>query len=298
LRSNRFADNGSSRIAYELCGRIERRKPWLVLIQGLGFDRSGWAPVVSALRRRFRLVLIDNRGSGRSTTPDLKFTVADMAADVAAVLDSSRIAHAHVLGASLGGMVAQEVAIRHPQRVDCLVLACTTPGWPYGYPMPRASVQQMTAAASLPAEAAQRSLVENALSPDTLKTHPELVERIVRNQKARPGDPASWKALASAGATYSGGTRQSLIRAPTLIMYGDADAVVDPRNSKLLAGRIPSSQVVVFPGLGHLFFWEEPAQFAKAVTSFLLAPAEKSLNGRAEGQSHSTGSLHQGHDPV
>lgn len=70
MRSNRFADNGSSRIAYELCGRIERRKPWLVLIQGLGFDRSGWAPVTSALRRRFRLVLIDNRGSGRSTTPD------------------------------------------------------------------------------------------------------------------------------------------------------------------------------------------------------------------------------------
>jgi hypothetical protein len=100
--------------------------------------------------------------------------------------------------------------------------------------MPRASVQQMTAAASLPAEAAQRSLVENALSPDTLKEHPGLVERIVRDQKATPGDPASWKALASAGATYSGGTRQSLIRALTLIMYGDADAVVDPRNSKLL----------------------------------------------------------------
>ena len=172
MRSNRFADNGSSRIAYELCGRIERRKPWLVLIQGLGFDRSGWAPVVSALRRRFRLVLIDNRGSGRSTTPDRKFTVADMAADVAAVLDSSRIAHAHVLGASLGGMVAQELAIGHPQRVDRLVLACTTPGWPYGYPMPRVSVQQMTAAASLPVEAAQRSLVENALSPDSSKSIP------------------------------------------------------------------------------------------------------------------------------
>jgi pimeloyl-ACP methyl ester carboxylesterase len=62
-------------------------------------------------------------------------------------------------------------------------------------------------------------------------------------------------------------------------MYGDADAVVDPRNSKLLSGRIPRSQVVVFPGLGHLFFWEKPAQFAKAVTSFLQAPAEKPLNG-------------------
>ncbi|HLY65112.1 MAG TPA: alpha/beta hydrolase, partial [Chloroflexota bacterium] len=119
----------------------------------------------------------------------------------------------------------------------------------------------------------QRSLVENALSPDTLKEHPRLVDRIVRNQEASTGDPASWQALASAGATYSGGTRQSRIHAPTLIMYGDADAVVDPRNSKLLADRIADSQVVVFPGLGHLFFWEDPAQFTKAVTSFLLAPA-------------------------
>jgi 3-oxoadipate enol-lactonase len=283
LPRNRFADNGSSRIAYELCGRLGRGKPWLVLIQGLGFDRSGWAPVISPLGRRFRLVLIDNRGSGRSTTPDRKFAVADMAADVAAVLDSCKIACAHVLGASLGGMVAQELAIGYPQRVDRLVLACTTPGWPYGYPMPRASVQRMTAAASLPAEAAPRSLVENALGPETLEEHPGLVERIVRNQTVRSADTASWQALASAGATYSGGTRQALIRALTLIVYGDADAVVDPRNSKVLAGRIPGSQVVVFPGLGHLFFWEEPVQFAEAVTTFLLAPAGKLLNGSDQG---------------
>ena len=86
--------------------------------------------------------------------------MADMAEDVAAVLDRSRITRAHVAGASLGGMVAQELAIEQPLRVDRLVLACTTPGWPYGYPMPRSSVRRMTAAASLPVEAAQRSLVE------------------------------------------------------------------------------------------------------------------------------------------
>jgi pimeloyl-ACP methyl ester carboxylesterase len=271
LPSRRFADNGSSRIAYEICRRFWRRAPWLVLIQGLGFDRSGWAPVIPALRRRFRLILIDNRGSGRSTTPDRSFTVADMAADVMAVLDCSRVAHAHVLGVSLGGMVAQEVAIRHPERVDRLILACTTPGWPSGYPMPRGSLQRMTEAASLPADLAQRSLVENALAPGTVKNYPELVERIIRNQRARPADPVSWRALANAGATYCGGTRQTLIRAATLIMYGDADLVVDPRNSKLLSSRIPASQIVVFPGLGHLFFWEKPSLFTKAVSAFLLS---------------------------
>ena len=273
LPSRGFADHGSSRIAYEVCRRFGRRAPWLVLIQGLGFDRSGWAPVIPALRRRFRLILIDNRGSGRSTTPDRTFTVADMAADVVAVLDRSRVTHAHVLGASLGGMVAQEVAIRHPERVDRLILACTTPGWPSGYPMPRDSVRRLTGAASLPADLAQRSLVENALAPGTLKEHPELVERIIRNQRASPTDPDSWRALANAGATYSGGMRQALIRASTLIMYGDADLVVDPRNSRLLSSRIPASQIVAFPGLGHLFFWEKPIQSAEAVSAFLLSGA-------------------------
>jgi 3-oxoadipate enol-lactonase len=292
LGSNRFAANGPVRIAYEMDRSRGRRKPWLVLIQGLGFDRSGWEPVVSQLRRRFRLILIDNRGSGRSTAANGTFSVADMAEDVAAVLDRSRITRAHVAGASLGGMVAQELAIEQPLRVDRLVLACTTPGWPYGYPMPRSSVRRMTSAASLPVEAAQRSLVENALSPDTVEEHPELVERIVGNQKARPGDPAAWKALANAGATYSGGMRQSRISAPTLIIYGDADAVVDPRNSQLLAGRIPDSRVIAFPGLGHLFFWEEPVQFVKAVTSFLLSPLEESLISSQEGRSGLR------HDPV
>ena len=271
MRGNRFADNGSSRIAYELRGR-RGRKPWLVLIQGLGFDRMGWAPVIPALQRRFRLVLIDNRGSGRSTTADRDFSVADMARDVIAVLDTSGIARAHVLGVSLGGMVAQELAIRHPPRVDRLVLACTSPGWPYAYPMPRTSVRRMVSAAGMPVEAAQWSLVENALSPESVVKQPDLVERIVDNQRGRLADRAAWKALASAGATYSGGTRQSSIGAPTLIMYGDSDVVVDPRNSRLLADRIPGARLVVFSGLGHLFFWEDPAEFATAVTSFLIQP--------------------------
>lgn len=278
-RGNRVAVNGSSLIAYELSGQLGR-KPWLVLIQGLGFDRAGWAPVVPALRRRFRLVLIDNRGSGQSTTADLDFSVADMVQDVTAVLDSSGIARAHVLGFSLGGMVAQELAIGQPLRVDRLILVGTTPGWPYGYPMPPVSLQRMTSAAGLPFEAAQRSLTENAVSRGSIEKHPDLVERIVSNQRGRLAEPAAWGALVRAGASYPGGTRQSLIRMPTLIMYGDADAVVDPRNSKLLADRIPDARLIAFPGLGHLFFWEDPAKFASAVTSFLLSPLDTPLDGQ------------------
>jgi 3-oxoadipate enol-lactonase len=125
------------RIAYELRGTWSGRRPWLVLVQGMGFDRLGWQPVLGKLGRHFRLVLVDNRGSGRSDHPAGAFAVADMAGDVVAVLDVAGIHRAHVLGASLGGMVAQELVITHPERVDRLVLACTTPGWPFAYRCPR-----------------------------------------------------------------------------------------------------------------------------------------------------------------
>jgi pimeloyl-ACP methyl ester carboxylesterase len=143
--ANRYASNGTQRIAYQLQGVRHRRRPWLILIHGMGFDRSGWDPVLPALRRRFRLVLMDNRGTGRSGQPDGSFAVADMAGDVVAVLDAAGIGRAHVLGASLGGLVAQELAITRPQRVGRLVLACTTPGWALGYPLPAASVRLIMA---------------------------------------------------------------------------------------------------------------------------------------------------------
>ena len=142
----RYARSGELRIAYELRGRMHRRRPWLVLIQGMGLDRRGWQPVLHRLRRHFRLVLVDNRGTGHSDRAAGSYTVADMAGDVVAVLDAAGIGRAHVLGASLGGMVAQELAIRHPERVDGLVLACTAPGWPFAYPMPGASVRLLATA--------------------------------------------------------------------------------------------------------------------------------------------------------
>src|ERR1700736_130275 len=152
----RYARSGTLGIAYELRGTLHRRRPWLVLIQGMGLDRLGWEPVLRKLRRHFRLVLVDNRGFGRSDRPAGSFAVADMVGDIVAVLDAAGIGRAHVLGASLGGLVAQELAITHPERVDGLILACTTPGWPFAYPMPAASVLLMVATRRLPAEAARR----------------------------------------------------------------------------------------------------------------------------------------------
>jgi len=269
----RYARNGTVRIAYELRGRLAWWRPWLVLIQGVGFDRAGWRPVRRKLRRRFRLVLADNRGSGLSDPPGGLLTVADMAADIVAVLDDAGVGLAHVLGVSLGGMVAQDLAFHYPERVDGLVLVSTTPGWPFGYPMPAASVRLLAATGRMTQEDALSRHTENALSTVTVQRHPELVRRLADFQRSRlPADPRGWSSQVAAGAYYAGRMRPASIRARTLVLHGDADTVVDPRNGKVLASRIPGARLVTFPGLGHLLFWEDPGGFARAVTSFLRSP--------------------------
>jgi signal transduction histidine kinase/pimeloyl-ACP methyl ester carboxylesterase len=257
-----------------------------VLVQGMGFDRAGWQPVLGPLGRRFRLVLMDNRGTGASDRPAGGFTVADLARDVIAVLDAARIGRVHVLGASLGGMVAQELAITEPDRVDGLVLACTAPGWPFAYPMPAATMRLIATSADLTGGAAVRRHTENALSADAAAQRPELVDRLVNLQAARPVDTAVRSAQARAGARYTGRLRQGRIRARTLIVHGDADRVVDPRNARLLAERIPGARLVLFPGLGHLLFWEDPDGFARAVADFLLGPFGRGRVSRTGGTHH------------
>ena len=232
----------------------------LLLIHGLGYARWGWEPVVEPLARSFDVLLFDNRGIGESDAPPGPYTTAELAVDALQVLDEAGVERAHVLGTSLGGMVAQELALAAPGRVDKLVLVSTTPGGPESFPMPEQTVQLMTSGATL------RQFVENALAPEP---DPELVERILRHRErtAQPFD--AWSAQAAAGATFAALDRVGAIAAPTLVLHGTEDAVVDSRNAALLAERIPHGCVELFGGGGHLFFWEQPDRFVELVTEFL-----------------------------
>jgi 3-oxoadipate enol-lactonase len=255
-----FADNAGVRIAYESFGE----GPPLLLVQGIGYARWSWDPVAPALAERFRVLSFDNRGIGESDVPPPPYTSRQLADDGVAVLDAEGIERAHVVGASLGGMAAQELAAAFPERVDRLVLACTTPGGAGAVPMPAQSVALMQEAAMLAPEVAMRRFVENALAPSA---DASLVDDLYERRVANPPDPIGWQGQAAAGMGFDGSRLE--IAAPTLILHGTEDAVVDPGNAALLAERIPGSRVELFSGCGHLFFWEQPGRFVDTVAEFL-----------------------------
>jgi 3-oxoadipate enol-lactonase len=241
--------------------------PPLVLVMGLGYARWGWEPVADLLARDFEVILFDNRGIGASDAPPGPYTAAELADDVLGVIDEAGLDRVHLLGTSLGGMVAQELVLARPARVERLVLACTTPGGPNAFPIPDGTLALMASAGTLDPEVALRRFVENALAPDAPQ---ELVERILAHRLANLQPLEAWQAQAAAGASFDALERLGEIAQPTLVLHGTEDAVVDVRNADLLAERIPHARVELVRGCGHLFFWEQPEWFVESVRGFLL----------------------------
>ncbi|MFL6014741.1 MAG: alpha/beta fold hydrolase [Gaiellaceae bacterium] len=249
-------------LAYDVEGAGEP----LLMIQGLGYGRGGWGPAPSLLAGRFRVVTFDNRGFGDSEATEGPYTTAQLAADALAVLDAAGIEQAHVVGISLGGMIAQELALAAPGRVRKLVLCSTTPGGPDSVPMPQQTVALMGQQPKLDPREAMQLFVENALSSDPPAG---LVDEIVAYRMANPPNPAGWYAQASAGAAHDALARLGEIRAPTLVVHGTADNVVDAGNAPLIAEAIPGARLEVFEGVGHLLPWERPEEFVTLVEEFL-----------------------------
>jgi 3-oxoadipate enol-lactonase len=236
----------------------------VLLVHGLGYTREGWGPLPGLLARRYRVLSYDNRGIGESDIPPGPYTVDELAADAVQVLDEAGVERAHVVGASLGGMVAQLLAAERPERVERLVLAGTTPGGARALPLPQQTLALMAEAPALAPDVALRRFVENALAPGS-----PLVDEVYAYRQAHPPDPLGWAAQAAAGAAWDADGRLARITAPTLVVAGTADAVVDPRNAELLAAEIPNAELRLVDGAGHLPFWERAEEFAELVERFL-----------------------------
>jgi pimeloyl-ACP methyl ester carboxylesterase len=250
------------KLAYDVEGSGEP----LLMVQGLGYGRTGWGPAPSLFAQRFKVVRFDNRGFGGSEITPGPYTTARLAGDALSLLDTLGIERAHVLGISLGGMIAQELVLAAPERVHKLVLCSTTPGGPQSAPMPEKTVALIGRQPQLDPREAMHLFVENAVSPDPPAG---LMDEIVAYRTANPPDGAGWYAQASAGATHDALARLGEIRVPTLVVHGTADNVVDARNAPLIADAIPRARLELFEGVGHLLPWERPKEFVALVEEFL-----------------------------
>ena len=246
----------------------------LLLIMGLAGTHLSWGePFLDALAAGFRVIAYDHRGVGRSSRVGDDFTVVDLAEDAAGLLDALDLDSAHVVGISLGGMVAQELVLRHPERVRSLVLGCSYAGGEGSARTPPENLQRL-------GEAWQSGDREHAL-----RTNWEI--NVSPGFAAQPGAYETWREMAlagrvslavialqlRAGAGHDTSERLDRIAAPTLVVHGTADVMLPPENSRAIADRVPGARLVELDGVGHLFWWEQPQRSAELVRDHVRAAA-------------------------
>ncbi len=262
------AEVNGIQVYYEIHGE----GPNLALIEGLGYDCWMWYRQIPDFAAHFRLLVYDNRGVGRSDAPPGPYSHEENASDLAALLDHLGWVRTHVLGVSMGGFIAQQFALRHPERVNRLVLAATGFGGPNMSPVPPEAVAAMTPDSSWSAEERIRRAMPIAFSARSwTETHREEFDHIVRLRLEYPQPPHGAIAQLMAGVTFNVEAKLGKIAAPTLVLAGDEDHVVPPRNAQLLAGALPNGRLDMLEGCGHVLNIECPERFNRAVIHFLLA---------------------------
>ncbi len=242
----------------------------LVLIMGFGGDHLAWAFQVPAfVEAGYRVLTFDNRGVGQTDSPDHPYTTAMMAADTARLLDALGIEQAHVLGASMGGMIAQELALGFPARVRSLQLHCT-----YARPdryMTSLVTSWRSVRMALDPEASMRAFALWLFAPATYDERPEFVEAVIQGALANPY-PQSLTGFVRQGeavATHDTLDRLASIRCPVLVAVAEDDVLVPSRFSRAIAARIPDAELATVPGAGHVYFWERPEAFNRLCLDFL-----------------------------
>jgi len=231
----------------------------VLLVMGLGMNATGWWRTVPVLERAgLRVIAFDNRGVGRSSKPPGPYSVGQMADDCAAVLDAAGERSAHVYGISLGGMIAQELVLRHPDRVRSLVLGATTPGGPRAVPLSDDVRAFFARRADLPAQEAVWASVPYNYGPATREHGAARIGEDIAQRLRFPVEPEGYRAQLAAALDHSVLDRLGEVRAPTLVVHGTADVMVPPGNGELLGAAIPGAESLLLPGAGHLYPTDAP----------------------------------------
>ena len=257
--------NGLS-LYYEIEG--EPDSPPVLLITGLSGDHRGWGPLPSLLRTSYRVISFDNRDSGLSQRAEAPYAVQDMAQDAVGLLGELGIAHAHVVGYSLGGAIAQELAISYPQLVDRLVLLAT-----YDAADPRGAALFRGFASlrrDLPREEYMRLTLPWAYTHKEYQI-PGLIDQIVKDavEDSLFQETEAYERQMEATIAFNSRDRLDRISSPTLLIFGEEDVMTPTRFARELVRGIKDSRLVTLEGTGHLFVRTRLKETAALIDGFL-----------------------------
>jgi 3-oxoadipate enol-lactonase len=241
----------------------------LVLVMGLGADHLAWGFQFPAFAERYRVIAFDNRGAGQTDAPDHPYTTPMMAEDTLRLMDALGIERAHVLGVSMGGMIAQEIALSRPERVRSLQLHCTM-GRPDAYLLAQLEAGRVQRRTLTPEEALRAGYLW-LFARATYDERPELVEMFLQSalENPHPMSLTGFLRQCDAVQAHDALDRVAAIRCPTLISVADQDILVPPRFSRALAQRLPRATFQLIEGAGHGYFWERADVFNAMCLDFL-----------------------------
>jgi pimeloyl-ACP methyl ester carboxylesterase len=261
-----FVKNQGAKIYWDEQGQGEP----VLLIMGLAYPSHMWYRTRPLLASRYRTLAFDNRGIGQSDVPQGPYSIALMASDAAAVLDAAGIESAHVLGVSMGGMIAQEFALRYPARVRSLILGCTAAGGPTAVRAEPEAIQMLMRREKMSPEQAAEAAVPFIYDPTTPR---ERIDEDIAIRRPWFPRPEAYAAQLQGILSWEAYSRLGQIVAPTLVIHGESDRLIPQGNANLIAERIPGAKLVMIPHASHLFLTDQTEVSHHAILQFLNGQA-------------------------
>jgi pimeloyl-ACP methyl ester carboxylesterase len=242
----------------------------LVMIMGLTANKDWWPQeVIEQFSKHFKTLIFDNRGAGRTDASKIDYSIKMFADDTIGLMDSLEIEEAHILGVSMGGMIAQELALNYPDRVKKLVLCSTTPGGPKAVPTPPETIKVMMELQNLTDEQVARRTIPILFPKDFIENNPEVIERSINHMLIAPITQDANARQVKACLEFNAYDRLPQINRPTLVMAGKEDVLLPYQNDEMIAKRIPRAKLILYDNAGHGMITQVAEDFAEKVIEFL-----------------------------
>jgi len=245
----------------------------LVLIAGLGYGLWLWHKMIPGLAEHFQVIAFDNRGAGQTDKPDGPYDVLMMTADTAGLMDGLGIRATAVVGHSMGGFIAQQLALSRPDLVGKLILSATNFGGPRHLPVTAQAMAVIMDRSGDPVDVIKRGIAV-ACAPGFSEAHPQVADELIAYRLGNPVPLAQYQAQTAVGLGLLSEEacfehKLQNVQAPTLILFGEHDQVVPPGNTELLANKLPDARIKTLPNTGHMFPVEDPDAAVAALLDFL-----------------------------